>query len=59
MGIDRLRVNDLTRLPDVALEEMVDLLSVCATTRRWPRQALLAVGAILPKKVAGDRTMGL
>eukprot|EP00959_Pyramimonas_sp_CCMP1952_P215827 4514378-Pyramimonas_sp.AAC.1 len=59
MGVDRICVHDLDRLPDVALAEMCIILSVCEEVQCWPHQVLLIIGTLLPKRLAGDRIIGL
>eukprot|EP00959_Pyramimonas_sp_CCMP1952_P162922 3406008-Pyramimonas_sp.AAC.1 len=59
MRVDRLSSHDLLRLPDEALQGLSALLSVCEATQTWPHQMLLTIGTLLPKKVSGDRIIGM
>eukprot|EP00959_Pyramimonas_sp_CCMP1952_P169806 3547718-Pyramimonas_sp.AAC.1 len=55
MGVDRLTPLDTSRLPVSALDELAALLDICEARQVWPRQLLMTIGALLPKKLKGDR----
>eukprot|EP00959_Pyramimonas_sp_CCMP1952_P196134 4100583-Pyramimonas_sp.AAC.1 len=58
-GVDFLSPVDLERLPDTALAELALLFTACEACLCWPGQLLLILGGMLPKKVQGDRIIGL
>ena len=59
LGVDCLTPLDTSRLPAPALDELAALLNVCEQRQAWPRQLLLTIGTLLPKKLKGDRVIGL
>eukprot|EP00959_Pyramimonas_sp_CCMP1952_P279667 5847417-Pyramimonas_sp.AAC.1 len=59
MGADRLTLPDTSRLPGPALDEPAALLNICEARQVWPHQLPLTIGALLPKKLQGDRVIGL
>eukprot|EP00959_Pyramimonas_sp_CCMP1952_P413815 8670589-Pyramimonas_sp.AAC.1 len=58
MGVDRLTPLNTSRLPVSALE-LAALLNICEARQVWPRQLLMTIGTLLPKKLKGDRVIGL
>eukprot|EP00959_Pyramimonas_sp_CCMP1952_P015952 337208-Pyramimonas_sp.AAC.1 len=59
MGIDRLSPLDFERLPDCAIEDLVNLFSAIEASLTWPWQSLIVIGRLLAKKSGGDRVIGL
>eukprot|EP00959_Pyramimonas_sp_CCMP1952_P332812 6969267-Pyramimonas_sp.AAC.1 len=59
LGADRLSPLDVERPPQAGLEELAELVNVCEATLTWPHQTQLVIGKLLPKKVEGDRAIGL
>eukprot|EP00959_Pyramimonas_sp_CCMP1952_P303499 6351119-Pyramimonas_sp.AAC.1 len=58
MGVDRLSTVDLDRRHLTALDELAVILDARVVSQCWPHQLLLTIGALLPRKVAGDRVIG-
>eukprot|EP00959_Pyramimonas_sp_CCMP1952_P081760 1707904-Pyramimonas_sp.AAC.1 len=58
-GVGRLCSLDVDRLPDIDLAELAALLSLCEHHQVWPHQVLITIGTLLPKKISGDRVIGL
>eukprot|EP00959_Pyramimonas_sp_CCMP1952_P278780 5828887-Pyramimonas_sp.AAC.1 len=50
---------DFERLPDSALAELAIRFEACELYGCWPGQVSLIIGRMLPKKVSGDRIIGL
>eukprot|EP00959_Pyramimonas_sp_CCMP1952_P319638 6688304-Pyramimonas_sp.AAC.1 len=46
-------------MPDIALTGLSQLYAVIEETLVWPVQLGLTSGRLLPKKVSGDRVIGL
>eukprot|EP00959_Pyramimonas_sp_CCMP1952_P236982 4952571-Pyramimonas_sp.AAC.1 len=59
LGADRMTPIDVERLPSVALVELAELLNAIERTLAWPHQTQLIIGKPLPKKLSGDRVIGL
>ena len=53
MGVDALRSSDVARLPDVAVQQWVDMLQRIEKDLVWP-QVLTTILALLPKSRGGD-----
>jgi hypothetical protein len=59
LGADRMTPIDVERLPSEALVELAELLNAIERALAWPHQTQLIIGKLLPKKVSGDRVIGL
>eukprot|EP00959_Pyramimonas_sp_CCMP1952_P037855 792334-Pyramimonas_sp.AAC.1 len=59
LGADRMTPIDVERLPSEALVELAELPNANERTLAWPHQAQLIIGKLLPKKMNGDRAIGL
>eukprot|EP00959_Pyramimonas_sp_CCMP1952_P360372 7546491-Pyramimonas_sp.AAC.1 len=57
MGVDRLSSHGPLRRPEGALQEVATLLGAREATQSRPRQVLLAIGAVRPKKIRGSRNV--
>ena len=58
-GIDTFGPRDVARLPLQARTMFLHLLRMVEYYRAWPLQTLVVIAACIPKKLAGDRVIGL
>eukprot|EP00959_Pyramimonas_sp_CCMP1952_P388554 8141767-Pyramimonas_sp.AAC.1 len=57
--VDMTGPRDLLRLPDEVLQQYTDPLNQIEIGGAWPPQVMVTCGAMAPKKVAGDRVLGV
>eukprot|EP00959_Pyramimonas_sp_CCMP1952_P250228 5230363-Pyramimonas_sp.AAC.1 len=59
LGADQLTPCDIERLPDAGVAELATLFNTAEEFLAWPVQTMIVIGRLLPKKISGDRVIGL